>query len=141
MVSLFINKVYYEMSNGGNSISTDFSKVWGITIRNSIVLNFKKPLNFFTYFLNVFIDYTKNLALRLLQIINYIKFSFKKSYKNSFFHFFYFWLFETGVFKFEFCIADRQISNFCKFFRKHNSWMSLIGEMFTAVWSITVLEP
>jgi len=80
-----------------------FRKSRGIKIHNSKILNFKKPLNFFTHFLNVFIDYTKHLALLLLRLNNYIKFSLKNHIKKPFFNF---------------LVSDRQISNYYKFIRK-----------------------
>jgi len=62
---------------GEIQVRQTFRKFRGIKIHNSKILNFKKPLNFFTHFLNVFIDYTKHLALLWLQMINCINFSLK----------------------------------------------------------------
>jgi len=58
-----------------------FRKSRGIKIHSSKFFNFEKPLNFF-------IDYTKHLALLLLQMINYIKFSLKFHIKTAIFKFF-----------------------------------------------------
>jgi len=54
-----------------------YRKSRGVKIHRTKILNFKKPLDFFIDFLNVFIDYTKHLALLLLQMINYVNFSLK----------------------------------------------------------------
>jgi len=67
-----------------------YRKSRGVKIHRSKNLNFKKPLDLFIDFLNVFMDYTKHLALSLLQMINYINFSLKFPTKTVLFKFFSF---------------------------------------------------
>jgi len=65
-----------------------YRKSRGVKIHRSKILNFKKPLDFFIDFLNVCINYTKHLALLLLQMINYINFSLKFPIKTVLLKFF-----------------------------------------------------
>ena len=73
---------------GEIEVRQTFRKSRGVKIHSSKILNFKKPLNIFTHFFHVLIDYTKHLALFLLQMINYNNFALKFSMKTVLFKFF-----------------------------------------------------